>query len=184
MNTNDKPLNQVRRQDRAVNDDTWIVDFLQRAPYGVLATARDGQPFAHTNLFVYDKDRHAIYLHTATKGRTPDNVRADGRVCFTAATMGRLLPAEEASEVSVEYASVVVFGQARILEDEEEMIYGLQRLMDKYFPHLRPGKHYPPLDRKRMEGAAVHRIDVHSWSGKRKQAPADFPGAFFYGEHD
>ena len=41
-------------------------------------------------------------------------------MCFSAAEMGRLLPADTALEFSVEYASVIAFGKARLVTGEEE----------------------------------------------------------------
>ena len=174
-------LTHIRRQNRAVNDEAWIKAFLRQALFGVFATAHEGQPFATPKLFAYDEATHAIYFHTADQGRTSDNVRADGRVCFVASQMGRLLPAEKSSNFGVEYASVVVFGQARILDGVDERRYGLQLLLDKYFPRLRPGVHYPKLEAEEMLGAAVYRLEISGWSAKRKEAPDDFPGAFTFG---
>ena len=70
IDTSTLPPTHVRRSDRAVEDDSWIQAFLQRAPVGILATASDGQPFINSNLFVYDRAAHAIYMHTARTGRT------------------------------------------------------------------------------------------------------------------
>ena len=177
-----QPFNQVRRQDRAVTDETWIKDFLHRAPYGVLATARDGQPFINTNLFVYDEAAHAIYLHTARVGRTQANVEANARVCFSLSEMGRLLPADVALEFSVEYAGVTVFGSATIMTDETEQTRALQMLLDKYFPHLRPGEDYQAITPEELRITAVYRLDIEAWSGKEKKVDAEFPGAFWYGQ--
>ncbi|HSR42465.1 MAG TPA: pyridoxamine 5'-phosphate oxidase family protein, partial [Longimicrobiales bacterium] len=66
----------VRRRDRAM-DDAWVRAFLEAAPFGFLATVADGQPFLNSNLFVYDPDRHALYLHTARTGRVNENLGAD-----------------------------------------------------------------------------------------------------------
>lgn len=177
------PLNQVRRADRAVEDDAWIADMLHRAAIGYLATVHDGQPFINSNLFVYDESIHAIYMHTARVGRTRANVEAGeaARVCFTVTEMGRLLPADEALEFSVEYSGVVVFGAAQMIEDDREKERMLQLLMDKYFPHLKPGEHYRPIVPEELVRTSVYRIDIESWSGKRKKVEDDFPGAFFYG---
>jgi hypothetical protein len=182
------PPNQVRRADRAVNDDAWIADMLHRAAIGCLATVHDGQPFINSNLFVYNADAHAIYMHTARVGRTRANLEAAGpgddapaRVCFTVSEMGRLLPAEEALEFSVEYAGVVVFGAAQVIEDAAEQEQALQRLLDKYFPHLKPGEHYRPIAPEELVRTSVYRIDIEYWSGKRKRVEDDFPGAFLYG---
>jgi nitroimidazol reductase NimA-like FMN-containing flavoprotein (pyridoxamine 5'-phosphate oxidase superfamily) len=175
-------LARPRRRDRAVEDEEWVRDFLRRAPYGTLATVSDGQPFVNMNLFVFDEARHAIYLHTARTGRTRSNVEADGRVCFAVSSMGRLLPAPVALEFSVEYEGVTVFGRAVVVSDAEEARAALQKLLDKYFPHLRPGPDYRPITPEELARTTVYRIDVDEWGGKRKAVPADFPGAFLYGQ--
>jgi nitroimidazol reductase NimA-like FMN-containing flavoprotein (pyridoxamine 5'-phosphate oxidase superfamily) len=178
----DPNLAQPRRRDRAVTDEAWLRDFLTRAAYGTLATVRDGQPFLNVNLFVYDSARHVIYLHTARTGRTRDNVEADERVCFGVSTMGRLLPADTALEFSVEYAGVSVFGRAAVVRDEQEARDALQMLLDKYAPHLRPGRDYRAITAEELARTAVYRIAIDQWGGKQKVAPADFPGAFLYGQ--
>ena len=175
-----EPYNQIRRRDRAVTDEAWIKEFLRRAPFGALATVYDGQPFINTNLFAYDEAAHALYLHTANHGRTRTNVEAGGRVCFSAGRMGRLLPADTALEFSVEYAEVRVFGCAQVIDDPAEAEYGLQLLLDKYFPHLRPGKDYRSIQPEELRRTAVYRIDIESWSAKQKKAAPEFPGAFCY----
>lgn len=173
-------LTHIRRQDRAVDDEGWITAFLQAAPVGILATSSDGQPFLNSNLFVYDAAAHAIYLHTARSGRTRANIEADGRVCFHVYEMGRLLPADTALEFSVEYSGVTVFGQAHVVTDPAEARRGLQLLLDKYFPHLRPGVDYRPITDDELARTTVYRIDITEWSGKRKGVAEDFPGAFLY----
>jgi nitroimidazol reductase NimA-like FMN-containing flavoprotein (pyridoxamine 5'-phosphate oxidase superfamily) len=147
---------------------------------GTLATVHEGQPFLNTNLFVYDEAAHAIYLHTARLGRTRTNVEAGGPICFTVSEMGRLLPAKEALEFSVEYSGVMVFGTAALVNDPVEAKRGLQLLLDKYAPHLKPGQDYRPTTPDELKRTAVYRIHIEAWSGKQKKAPDDFPGAFFY----
>jgi len=176
------PANQVRRSDRAVEDEDWIRAFLHRAAVGTLATVHEGQPFINANLYVYDEAAHAIYMHTAQVGRTRANVEQGERVCFSINEMGRLLPADEALEFSVEYAGVVVFGSAHLVEDSGEGRHALQLLLDKYAPHLKPGRDYRPTTDEELARTAVYRIRIERWSGKKKEADVDFPGAFFYGE--
>jgi hypothetical protein len=177
---NENPITHIRRQDRAVTDEAWIQTFLHRAAAGTLATIFEGRPFLNTNLFAYDEAAHAIYTHTAHSGRTAHNVKADGQICFTVTEMGRLLPAKEALEFSVEYASVVVFGTAVLLDDPVEAEHGLQLLLDKYAPHLKPGQDYRPIMPDELKRTAVYRINIEQWSGKQKKVDEDFPGAYFY----
>jgi nitroimidazol reductase NimA-like FMN-containing flavoprotein (pyridoxamine 5'-phosphate oxidase superfamily) len=177
-----QPFNQARRHDRAVEDEAWIRAFLHRAPIGVLATIYEEQPFINTNLFVFDEAANVIYMHTARTGRTRTNVEEDERVCFSVSEMGRLLPADTALEFSVEHAGVVVFGRAVIVADEAEARRALQLLLDKYAPHLRPGKDYRPITTEELERTTVYRISIEQWSGKKKEVEADFPGAYFYND--
>ena len=177
------PPNKVRRHDRAVEDEAWIRALLHRAPVGALATVHDGQPFINTNLFVYDQDAHAIYLHTARVGRTRANLDAKAPVCFSVSEMGRLLPADEALEFSVEYAGVAVFGTGSVIQDPAEAGAALQLLLDKYAPHLRPGRDYRPITDDELDRTAVYHVKITSWSGKKKEVSPDFPGAYRYEDY-
>ena len=167
-----------------MQEEAWIRDLLHRAPIGALATVNEGQPFINSNLFVYDEARHCIYMHTARVGRTQANVVGGTPACFSISEMGRLLPAKEALEFSVEYAGVTIFGQAEIVTDGDEARHALQQLLDKYAPHLRPGEHYRPTTAEELKRTAVFRISIEDWSGKKKEVAPDFPGAYFYGRHD
>ena len=174
------PYNKVRRHDREVTDEGWIREFLHRAPIGVLATSVDGQPFINSNLFVYAEPQQVIYMHTARVGRTQANLTVSSPVCFSISEMGRLLPASTALEFSVEYAGVTVFGTATIVNDSAEATQALQLLLDKYAPHLKPEQDYRPVVQEELDRTTVFRIDIDSWSGKRKQVAEDFPGAYQY----
>ncbi len=176
------PFAHVKRQDRAMNDEVWIGKLLERAAMGVLATVNDGQPFINTNIFVFDPNAGVIYMHTAKKGQTRTNVDGDERVCFTVGEMGRLLPADTALEMSVEYSSVVVFGRACVIADPAEATRALKLLLEKYFPHLEYGQDYRAIVPQELARTAVYRIQIEQWSGKRKKVEGDFPGAFYYDE--
>jgi nitroimidazol reductase NimA-like FMN-containing flavoprotein (pyridoxamine 5'-phosphate oxidase superfamily) len=168
----------MRRRDRG-KDDAWIREFLRSAPFGFLATlGEEGQPYLNSNLFVFDDEERCLFLHTHRTGRTRTNVEAHEKVAFSVAAMGRLLPASEALEFSVEYAGVVVFGVGRVVEDAEEAARGLRLLLEKYAPHLEYGVDYRGTTPDELERTAVYRIDIEAWSGKQKEAPADFPGAY------
>jgi nitroimidazol reductase NimA-like FMN-containing flavoprotein (pyridoxamine 5'-phosphate oxidase superfamily) len=174
------PRTQARRSDRVVNDEAWIKALLQRAPVGTLATVHDGQPFLNSNIFVYDETEHIIYLHTARMGRTRANIEMYDRVCFSVYEMGRLLPADTALEFSVEYASVVIFGTATRVSDREQATAALHLLLRKYAPHLQAGLDYRPVVPEELVRTSVYRISIEEWSGKKKEAPEDFPGAYTY----
>ena len=170
----------IRRKDRAVYDDAWIEDFLKNAPVITVSFTDGQQPFIKPTLFVYDPGRHAVYFHATEFGRTTEVLKAHPQAALTAFEMGRLLPAKRAMDFSLEYASVVAYGEIAVIEDEDEAIYGLQLLLDKYFPHLKPGEDYAPTQPVELKVTAVFRLDIREWAGKQKKVDEDFPDAFHF----
>lgn len=168
-----------RRRDRG-REEAWIRRYLEAAPWGVLALPLpEGPPHLNSNLFVYLPHPDRIYLHSARTGALPEALSSPEGVpaSFTAAEMGRLLPAEEALEFSVEYSGVVAMGRARTVTDPGEEEAMLQALLDKYAPHLRPGEDYRPIVPEELKRTAVYRLDVERWSGKEKWVD-EHPGSF------
>jgi nitroimidazol reductase NimA-like FMN-containing flavoprotein (pyridoxamine 5'-phosphate oxidase superfamily) len=165
------------RNDRSMSEE-WIREFLHRAGACVFVTVRDGRPLPIPLNFVYDPAREAIYVHKGRRGSTLDALGDGGPVTLTAFEMGRFLPADQASEFGVEYASVVVSGQGSLVEDAQEAEKALVLIMEKYAPHLKAGEDYLPLSPDEVRMTAVLRMDIESWSGKEKKETPDFPGAY------
>ena len=175
-------LSELRRKDREIKDDEWIIEFLNKAPYGHIATDMDGQPFITMTVFVYDRETHAIYMHTSKFGRLAANVRQSDKVCFSFGTIGRMLPAEYAREFSNEYESVIVFGTIEILEDLEDAKDKMHLMIDKYFSHLKRDTDYRAITKTEIKEIATYKISIESWSAKKKQESEDFPGAFYFNQ--
>lgn len=160
----------IRRTDRAIEDEALIRELLEQGEYFALATAFEGQPYQHVSLYWFDASSNRIYFHTARNGRTRSNIEANPKVSAVVANMGRLLPADTALDFSVEYNSVIVFGRARVVAQDDEARHGLQGLLDKYFPALRPGEHYRPITDDELQRTSVFALDIETMSGKRKVA--------------
>ena len=175
-----------RRRDRS-KDEAWIRAFLHRGEAAVLSAVVDGHPFSLPRIYVFDEARDAVYVHGAFGGETGRVMSQEGEgagvpMTLTVFEMGRLLPADEALEFGVEYASVVVSGRASEVEDSQESTHGLELLMEKYAPHLEAGKDYRPVAPDEVARTSVIRVDIQAWSGKQKTAADDFPGAYRFKE--
>jgi nitroimidazol reductase NimA-like FMN-containing flavoprotein (pyridoxamine 5'-phosphate oxidase superfamily) len=177
-----------RRLDRSKDED-WIRTLLHRGEAAVMAAVLDGQPFCLPRLYVYDEEKEAVYVHGAYGGVTGRVLAQEGdgvgdgagdgvSMAMTVFEMGRLLPADEALEFGVEYRSVVLTGKAVEVGDSEEALHALQLIMKKYAPHLEAGEDYAPIAPEELIRTSVVRMDIESWSGKEKDAPPDFPGAY------
>lgn len=177
----DRPLTQVRRKDRQLEDPAWMDRFLERAAFGHCAVCHEGQPFINSNLFWYDGT--AIWLHTAPVGRFRAVVEAGShQVCFTVAEHGRILPADTPMEFSTEYAGVQVYGHLEIVTDRAMKRCALEGLMTKYAPHLKPGADYHPMPDDDIDKTSVFRLVVRERVGKHNVKPADYPAYPYPGE--
>lgn len=174
------PRHQTRRSDYAVSDEGWIKALLTRGSYGVLGTSLEGQPFLTPILYIYLEEDGALYYHGAQVGRMRANTALNPNASFNVSEIGRMLPDQLAVEFSMEYNSVTVFGTVTPVEDAEDAARILQRLMDKYAPHLKPGPDYTPSRPEDLKRTAVYKLTIEDWSGKQKQAAPDFPGAYLY----
>ena len=67
-----------------------------------------------------------------------------------------------------------------VVEDDEEKARALQLLLDKYAPQLKPDRDYRPANQEELDRTSVFRIEIESWSGKKNEKEAGFPGAFWY----
>lgn len=172
-----------RLKERAVADETWLKAMLHSAPFGSLGMVQADQPYVKPTLFAYDETNQVIYFHGALEGRTRTALEQEPRVCFTISQLGRLLPAATASEFGIEYNSVMIFGQVRIVEGETARA-GLQLLLDKYFPTCKSGMDYEPISPEELNITSVYSLSIESWSGKSYHAAPDYPDAFYYHHAD
>jgi len=157
----------MQRRPENVQDETWIVEFLNRAQIGHIATHWDDQPFINPTTFWHDAERHAIYFHSNIIGRVRANSERHNQVCFEASAFGRLLPSNVALEFSIQYESVIAFGVIRVVDDQAEKERALSSLIHKYFTHLTAGKEYRPITEAELKRTSVYAIEITSWSGKR-----------------
>jgi nitroimidazol reductase NimA-like FMN-containing flavoprotein (pyridoxamine 5'-phosphate oxidase superfamily) len=163
-----KEITRPRRIDRAMPDDAQIEAFLQQAPFGFLAMSVEDRPYVAPKLFWFDKNTQRIYFHSAKEGRTRDSLLRNPRVCFSAAELGEVVPARKACDVGVNYASICIFGTARLVESDEEKIRGLRGLVGKFVPDPPDSDYDSNIDPKELDNTAVYSIEIDAWSGKQR----------------
>jgi len=147
-------------------DEEWIRAFLREANVGHIASAWDDQPFLNPTSFWLDEANHQIIFHSNLVGRIRSNIESNPRVCFEASEFGKLLPSNVALEFSLQFRSVIVFGNARLITEPEEARLALSGLLHKYFPALTPGKEFREITDKELKRTSVYAIQIEQWSGK------------------
>ena len=149
----------MRRIERQMND-MEALELLMKGEYGILSTCgEDNQPYGTPlSYVVIDKN---IYFHCAGVGTKLDNINENDKVSFTVVGNTKVLQ----EQFSTEYQSVIVFGRATMLK-EEEKYEPLIEFIKKYSPdYMEQGKLY--IDRAKKQTTLV-KIEIYSFSGKHR----------------
>ena len=116
---------EMRRRSQLLSSvDTDIV--LSRCTNGVLAClGDDGFPYAVPLSYVFFDGR--IYFHSAKSGHKIDAISNSSKVSFTVIDKDTVV----SEEYTTYFRSVIAFGKARIVEDEERLL-AFRALVEKY----------------------------------------------------
>jgi uncharacterized protein len=156
----------VQRLPEYQRDDEWIRAFLRQAKVGHIASARDGQPFLNPTTFWFDEAKHQIIFHSNVTGRIRSNIESNPKVAFETSELGKMLPANVALEFSLQFRSVIVFGEARLITNAEEARRVMYGLIHKYFPKMTAGKEFREITEKELKRTSIYAIQIEQWSGK------------------
>lgn len=103
---------------------------LEKRSAGVLAVhGDDGYPYAVPLSYVLHDDK--ILFHSAKSGHKLDGIKNNSKVSFCVIDQDDVVP----EAYTTYYRSVIVFGNARILEQEAEIKEAIERLAAKYHPY-------------------------------------------------
>jgi uncharacterized protein len=166
---NQSPIAYQRRP-HLTRDDDWIRAFLKEVKVGHIATSSDGQSFINPTTFWYDEAHHQIVFHSNVAGRVRSNIESNPKVSLEASELGKLLPSNVALEFSLQFRSVAVFGNARLVTDPYEARHLLYGLIGKYFPNMSAGKEFREITDKELRATSIYVIQIESWSGKENWA--------------
>lgn len=155
-----------QRRPEYIRKDDWIREFLRRGQIAHIASLWDDQPFVTPSTYLFDEGNHRLIFHSNIAGRIRTNIEHQPRVCAEVSELGRFLPSNVSLEFSLQYRCVVVFGQAFILDDEQEQREVMHQLIAKYFNKMQLGVDYRPVTEKELLRTSVCEIKIESWSGK------------------
>lgn len=149
---------EMRRIKQLLTNDECIA-VLRQATAGVLAVnGDDDYPYTVPLSFLYDDDK--LYFHCAKEGHKLDGIKRNAKVSFCVTDMNRIVP----EEYTTYFRSVILFGTARILEEEAEKRNALEKLAARYSPDHEEGR------LKEIDGQIKHtcmvEISIDHMTGK------------------
>ncbi|WP_425802401.1 pyridoxamine 5'-phosphate oxidase family protein [Desulfitobacterium sp. Sab5] len=152
-------LKPLRRTDREM-DMNLVNSLLSSGEYGVLSSTGDnGYSYGIPLSYVFMDN--SIYFHCATDGHKLENIRFNNKVSFC--IVGETEPLPE--KFSMKYQSVVIFGEAYEVFDEEKQ-KALINLVEKYaIQNIEKGKKLIESNEYKSK-TKVFKIDIEHVSGK------------------
>ena len=153
-----------------ITSKTKLIKFLNEEDTGRISSIDEhGFPQIIPMNFVFLND--SVYMHSHIRGEKIENIKRNSKVGFEVDRNLEFLPSyfsdpEDASLADTLYISVVIKGEALLVENNEEKVLALNGLMKKYQPEGR----YKPMDKNMdvLDATAVIKIIPKEMNGKYK----------------
>ncbi|NER84953.1 MAG: pyridoxamine 5'-phosphate oxidase family protein [Leptolyngbya sp. SIO1D8] len=124
---------QVRRRPRLGHHDRTIVNqILDEALVIHVGFVVDGQPFVIPMNYGRDGDR--LYIHGSTASRMLKSLEQGIDICVTATLLDGIVIARSLFHHAMNYRSVMLFGCATLIANEDEKMHALKVLSEQIIP--------------------------------------------------
>ena len=152
----------MRHHERELKNRGTLTAMLEQSLVGRIATInRKGIPVIKPVNFLYWDGK--IYFHSSTKGEKISDIRRRSPVCFEVDEPIAFVPATgPACRSSYYYRSIIVKGNAAIVNQQDKKLKILERLMEKY----QPEGGYGGITEEILKRTAVIEISIQEMTGK------------------
>ena len=158
----------VREPKRGAYDRDTVYRILDAGFLCHIGFVVDGQPFVIPTS--YGRRDASLYIHGSAASRMLRQMQNEGSpVCVTVTLLDGLVLARSVFNHSMNYRSVVILGNATLVEDPEEKFAALRILAE----HILPGRWddaRQPNDRE-LKATSVLRVPIEEFSAKVRTGP-------------
>lgn len=118
-----------------------------------------------------------VYFHGSAKNRMFDVLANGSQCCFAATLVDGFVAARAALHHSVNYRSVIMYGQAVDVTDPADKLNGLKSLIERFYPGR--WDHIRPPSPEEFDAVRVFRLPIVEASAKiRSGFPTPYPEDF------
>ena len=155
----------MRRQDREITELDELLEIINRCDICRLALNDDGYPYILPLNFGTEVNdgKLTLYFHSALEGTKLNLIRRDNRASFEMDCEGELEYIREKGYCTYAYESVIGSGRIIMVEDEDDKIHALRKLMQQYH-----GGKDVPFSRAALPRTAVYKLVVEKITCKQK----------------
>lgn len=156
-----------RLPERGDFDRQTVYQILDEALVCHVGFAVDGQPFVIPTS--YGRIGDTLYIHGSAASRMMRSLKGGIPVCVTVTLMDGLVLARSAFHHSINYRSVVIFGNAELIEDEQGKLAAMAALTE----HIVPGRwaEVRPPTAQELKATTVLALPLVEVSAKARTGP-------------
>ena len=152
----------MRRFKQLLSEEDCL-EILERGTHGVMAIMADDEyPYSVPINYYYDPEQKKIYFHGANKGMRWDYMKEGPKVSFCVVDMDQNDP----ENYSTNFRSVICFGRARVVEEEDEYYKALVDLTTKFVKGVHTAEEIVKQIGIEHAQCGVSAIDVEFFTGK------------------
>ncbi len=158
----------VREAERAVYDRETAYRILDEGFLCHVGFVVDGQPFVIPTS--YGRSGANLYIHGSAASRMLRQMKESTPVCITVTLIDGLVLARSIFNHSMNYRSVVILGEATLVDEPAEKLEALRLLSE----HILPGRwedSRKPNERE-LKATSVLRLPIEEFSAKVRMGPA------------
>ncbi len=149
----------MRRHEKQIRSRSEMEEIISRSTVCRLAMTDGDRPYLVPLCFGYRNG--SLFFHSALQGRKVDILKRNPNVCFAFDIDQEVTAAERACGWSIRYRSVVGFGKARMVEEEDDKRKALEIIMENYSE----GEH--SFDDSEVSSVLIIRVDIEEMTGKK-----------------
>jgi nitroimidazol reductase NimA-like FMN-containing flavoprotein (pyridoxamine 5'-phosphate oxidase superfamily) len=162
----EKPKLEVKRQsDRQVHDDVAINALLDSEYVAHVGFIDPDTQSPYVIPMGFARDNSRILLHGSTGSRLMMLIAQGVELCVSITKLNAIVVARSAFNSSMNYESVMVFGKARVLEDDEKDV-ALERITNKLVPGL--WEYGRPMKKKESAATMIVELPLDKVSAKSR----------------
>jgi nitroimidazol reductase NimA-like FMN-containing flavoprotein (pyridoxamine 5'-phosphate oxidase superfamily) len=159
-----------RRPQRAHYDKKTVYGILDAAVVCHIGYVIDGKPFVTPT--AYWREGDAIYWHGSAASRMLRAQEQGGEICVTVTLLDGLVLARSAFHHSVNYRSVMMFGKAHKVEDEDAKEARMAAFLERLYPgRWEELQRLRPVRRKELKAITVLGLHLDEVSAKVRSGP-------------
>ncbi len=167
------PRTRVRRLAAKASYDATVIDAIldEARLCHVAAVVRGSARVVPT---LHAREGRTLYLHGSQSNAVLKSVAASGEACVTVTLYDGLRLARSGFESSIAYRSVVLFGAARVVDDDEEK----SRILEMFIDAILPGRasEVRPMSEPERRLTLVIAVSIDEASAKVSAGPTDDEG--------